>query len=52
MGTDFLTVCFSALYYNYTYDASAGTGVDIYIVDTGIYVNHVRAASLRLQPAY
>lgn len=28
------------LTYNYIYDESAGTGVDIYIVDTGVFVNH------------
>ncbi|KAI0361573.1 serine protease [Trametes cingulata] len=30
----------SALTYTYTYDSSAGSGVDIYIVDTGIYTAH------------
>ncbi|RXW25686.1 hypothetical protein EST38_g147 [Candolleomyces aberdarensis] len=30
------------LTYTYTYDSSAGTGVDIYIVDTGVYVNHTQ----------
>ncbi|TFK41179.1 serine protease [Crucibulum laeve] len=30
----------SALTYIYTYDASAGAGVDIYVVDTGIYTSH------------
>ncbi|KAJ2932569.1 hypothetical protein H1R20_g4571, partial [Candolleomyces eurysporus] len=30
------------LTYRYTYDSSAGTGVDIYIVDTGVYVNHTQ----------
>ncbi|KAI0655118.1 serine protease [Cubamyces menziesii] len=30
-----------ALTYNYTYnDSSAGAGVDIYVIDTGIYINH------------
>ncbi|KAF8988810.1 peptidase S8/S53 domain-containing protein [Cyathus striatus] len=26
--------------YTYTYDSSAGSGVDIYVVDTGIYTSH------------
>ncbi|CDO71600.1 hypothetical protein BN946_scf184911.g70 [Trametes cinnabarina] len=30
----------NALTYTYTYDSSAGSGVDIYIVDTGIYTAH------------
>ncbi|KAM6496367.1 hypothetical protein JOM56_009073 [Amanita muscaria] len=30
----------SALSYNYTYDNSAGAGVDIYVIDTGIYTDH------------
>ncbi|KAI0825094.1 serine protease [Trametes gibbosa] len=30
----------NALTYSYTYDDSAGSGVDIYIVDTGIYFSH------------
>ncbi|KAI0779994.1 serine protease [Fomes fomentarius] len=30
----------SALTFSYTYDDSAGEGVDIYIVDTGIYTDH------------
>lgn len=28
------------LTFSYTYDESAGTGVDIYIADTGVFVNH------------
>ncbi|KDR67404.1 hypothetical protein GALMADRAFT_130422 [Galerina marginata CBS 339.88] len=28
--------------FTYTYDDSAGEGVDIYIVDTGVYVNHTQ----------
>ncbi|RXW14507.1 hypothetical protein EST38_g11344 [Candolleomyces aberdarensis] len=31
---------FSGLNYNFTYDDSAGQGVDIYIVDTGVLVTH------------
>lgn len=35
----------TALTYSYVYDdAALGSGVDIYIVDTGINVNHVREA--------
>ncbi|KAJ3000181.1 hypothetical protein NUW54_g6827 [Trametes sanguinea] len=30
----------NALTYTYTYDSTAGSGVDIYIVDTGIYTAH------------
>lgn len=30
----------SATNYTYTYDSSAGRGVDIYILDTGVYANH------------
>ncbi|KAF5316468.1 hypothetical protein D9619_006592 [Psilocybe cf. subviscida] len=30
----------SALTYTYTYDSTAGSGVDIYVVDTGIYTGH------------
>ncbi|KAF9041515.1 serine protease [Panaeolus papilionaceus] len=30
----------TALTYTYNYDSSAGSGVDIYIVDTGIYTAH------------
>jgi cerevisin len=30
----------SALTYTYTYDDSAGSGVDIYIVDTGVLTTH------------
>jgi cerevisin len=30
-----------ALDYTYNYDASAGNGVDIYIIDTGIQIDHV-----------
>ncbi|KAI0760470.1 peptidase 1 [Fomes fomentarius] len=30
----------SARNYNYTYDDSAGEGVDIYVIDTGIHLNH------------
>ncbi|GLB42668.1 putative peptidase S8 family protein [Lyophyllum shimeji] len=30
----------SALTFSYTYDASAGSGVDIYIVDTGVLTTH------------
>ncbi|KAF5352594.1 hypothetical protein D9756_006339 [Leucocoprinus leucothites] len=30
----------SALTYSYTYDSSAGAGVDIYIVDTGVFTSH------------
>lgn len=30
----------SALTYSYTYDATAGAGVDIYIVDTGVFTAH------------
>ncbi|KXN84282.1 hypothetical protein AN958_12788 [Leucoagaricus sp. SymC.cos] len=30
----------SALTFSYTYDASAGSGVDIYIVDTGVFTAH------------
>lgn len=30
----------SALTYTYIYDSVAGQGVDVYVVDTGIYVNH------------
>ncbi|KAG6908317.1 hypothetical protein DXG01_005293 [Tephrocybe rancida] len=29
-----------ALTFSYTYDASAGAGVDIYIVDTGVFTGH------------
>ncbi len=29
------------LTFTYTYDDSAGEGVDIYVVDTGIFTNHV-----------
>ncbi|KAF8646921.1 hypothetical protein AX16_007013 [Volvariella volvacea WC 439] len=29
-----------ALTYTYTYDESAGEGVDIYVVDTGVYIEH------------
>ncbi|KAF6748693.1 serine protease [Ephemerocybe angulata] len=32
----------SDLTYTYTYDESAGTGVDIYIVDTGVFVDHTQ----------
>ncbi|KAF9522375.1 serine protease [Crepidotus variabilis] len=32
----------SFLNYTYTYDSTAGKGVDIYIVDTGIYVEHTQ----------
>ncbi|GLB42669.1 putative peptidase S8 family protein [Lyophyllum shimeji] len=31
----------SALTYSYTYDAAAGTGVDIYIIDTGVRTTHL-----------
>ncbi|KAG8943164.1 subtilisin-like serine protease [Tulasnella sp. 419] len=31
----------SALTYNYTYDAKAGQGVDVYVLDTGINIEHV-----------
>ncbi|KAG6815572.1 hypothetical protein H0H87_000400 [Tephrocybe sp. NHM501043] len=31
-----------ALNYQYTYDESAGRGVDIYIIDTGINIEHVQ----------
>ncbi|KAF8161600.1 serine protease [Crassisporium funariophilum] len=31
-----------ALTYTYTYDDTAGEGVDIYIVDTGVYVDHTQ----------
>nr|VWO96752.1 Cuticle-degrading protease (EC (Chymoelastase) (PR1) [Ganoderma boninense] len=31
----------SDLAFTYTYDDSAGEGVDIYVVDTGIFTNHV-----------
>ncbi|KAJ2918818.1 hypothetical protein MD484_g1587, partial [Candolleomyces efflorescens] len=31
----------SKLNFNYAYDDSAGTGVDIYIIDTGVQVEHV-----------
>ncbi|KAF5385321.1 hypothetical protein D9615_001506 [Tricholomella constricta] len=30
----------SALTFSYTYDASAGAGVDIYVVDTGVFTSH------------
>ncbi|KAG8944826.1 subtilisin-like serine protease, partial [Tulasnella sp. 419] len=30
----------SALTYNYTYNSKAGEGVDVYVLDTGIYVEH------------
>ncbi|KAF8167100.1 serine protease [Crassisporium funariophilum] len=30
----------SALTFSYTYDASAGAGADIYIVDTGVFTTH------------
>ncbi|KAG5640721.1 hypothetical protein DXG03_007430 [Asterophora parasitica] len=30
----------SALTYSYTYDDSAGAGVDVYVVDTGVYTGH------------
>ncbi|KAH6897970.1 serine protease [Coprinopsis sp. MPI-PUGE-AT-0042] len=30
----------TSLNFNYTYDESAGTGVDIYIADTGIHISH------------
>ncbi|KAF9468269.1 serine protease [Collybia nuda] len=30
----------SVLTHSYTYDASAGSGVDIYIIDTGVYTSH------------
>ncbi|KAF8063398.1 serine protease [Lyophyllum atratum] len=30
----------SALTFSYTYDPSAGNGVDIYVVDTGVYTGH------------
>ncbi|TFK69032.1 serine proteinase [Pluteus cervinus] len=30
-----------SLAYNYTYDNSGGSGVDIYIVDTGVYTAHL-----------
>jgi len=29
-----------ALNYTYTYDSSAVTGVDVYVVDSGVYVEH------------
>ncbi|KAJ3536615.1 hypothetical protein NMY22_g5953 [Coprinellus aureogranulatus] len=32
----------NALTYTYTYDDKAGNGVDIYIVDTGVRITHVR----------
>jgi len=32
----------STLNYTYSYDDSAGEGVDVYVVDTGIYVNHTQ----------
>jgi len=32
----------SLLTYTYTYDASAGSGVDIYVIDTGIYTAHTQ----------
>ncbi|KAI0716848.1 peptidase 1 [Earliella scabrosa] len=30
----------NALVFNYTYDDSAGAGVDVYVVDTGIHLTH------------
>jgi cerevisin len=30
----------TALTYTYKYDSTAGSGVDIYVVDTGIYTAH------------
>ncbi|KAF8639361.1 hypothetical protein AX17_001550 [Amanita inopinata Kibby_2008] len=30
-----------SLTFTYTYDSTAGAGVDIYMVDTGVYVDHV-----------
>lgn len=34
------------LLYPYKFDSSAGKGVDIYIVDTGIYTEHVSSVAL------
>jgi cerevisin len=31
-----------ALSYTYIYDDSAGDGVDVYVIDTGIQIDHVR----------
>ncbi|KAJ3538910.1 hypothetical protein NMY22_g4972 [Coprinellus aureogranulatus] len=36
----------TALIYTYTYDARAGQGVDIYIIDTGVRITHVRLDEL------
>jgi hypothetical protein len=33
----------SQLTYTYNYDSRAGQGVDVYIIDTGIRVSHVRS---------
>ncbi|KAJ8457203.1 hypothetical protein ONZ45_g863 [Pleurotus djamor] len=30
----------NALTFSYTFDASAGAGVDVYIVDTGVFIDH------------
>ncbi|KAF9531518.1 serine protease [Crepidotus variabilis] len=32
----------SNLGFNYTFDETAGNGVDIYVVDTGVYLNHTQ----------
>ncbi|KAF9524976.1 serine protease [Crepidotus variabilis] len=32
----------TSLNYTYVYDSTAGAGVDIYVVDTGVYVNHTQ----------
>jgi cerevisin len=34
--------------YEYIYDRSAGRGVDIYIIDTGIQIDHVGSCTFRL----
>ena len=34
-----------ALNYTYTYDESAGRGVDVYVVDTGVYTEHEQFGS-------
>lgn len=41
---------FSALDYVYEYDSSAGQGVDIYILDSGVYANHTEFTN-RVQQA-
>lgn len=45
----------SSLTYSYTYDDTAGKGVDIYVLDAGIYTDHVSQTgdfSTALQPTY